>query len=267
MRKNVILGCVIGLVALLLIVLIASRSTFKVEEISYDHIIADINKSGASLLYTKDLNKDIKKRLKDYYKEYKIVSYYSNMDLDEINKLVNGFGLEAISDHSFILFMNGDPVEVIEEQDEKHMIEMLDKHLYNVIPESEIKYQVLSTASEYIKKVNSNKYTVAVFGRNDCTYCDLYLMNINNVAGKYNTSIYYFNRDEYDEDEYDKIMDLDFEIPSKCTGTGYPTSMKKSFPKPMTIITKKGEFVDCIKGYVTEEKIVETLKEYKIVKE
>ncbi len=62
-------------------------------------------------------------------------------------------------------------------------------------------------------------------------------------------------------------MDLDYEIPAKCNTTGYSTSMKKSFPKPMTIITKNGEFVDCIKGYVTEENVLDMLKQYKIVKE
>lgn len=62
-------------------------------------------------------------------------------------------------------------------------------------------------------------------------------------------------------------MNLDFEIPAKCTTTGYSTTMSKSFPKPMTIITKGGKFVDCIRGYVPEETVLETLKEYKIVKE
>ena len=60
-------------------------------------------------------------------------------------------------------------------------------------------------------------------------------------------------------------MELNFDIPAKCTTTGYPTTMKAGFPKPMTIITKKGEFVDCIRGYVNKEEVLNKLAEYKIV--
>ena len=60
-------------------------------------------------------------------------------------------------------------------------------------------------------------------------------------------------------------MDLNFEIPAKCTTTGDSTTMKAAFPKPMTIITKKGEFVDCIKGYVNKEEVLTMLEQYGIV--
>ena len=268
MKKNIylILTCVV-IASLLLVLILTRRNEFTIVELGYKNILSDIETNGASILYTKELNKDVSDRFKAYYDEYKLISYYSEMNLTQINDLLKEYELSTENDNVFILFMNGIPVEVIDATDETRTKEMIDKHLYNIIPENERVYKVLSTANQYIKKVNSKDYTIAVFGVNNCTYCDLYLPVINNIAKDYNLDIYYFNRDEYDEDEYEKIMELDFEIPSKCTTTGYPTSMKKSFPKPMTIITKSGEFVDCIRGYVTEDTVLDMLKEYKIVKE
>ena len=63
-----------------------------------------------------------------------------------------------------------------------------------------------------------------------------------------------------------KIKELDFTIPAECTLTGKEAKFSGSFPKPMTIITKNGKLVDCIRGYVTEDTVVEKLKEYKIIK-
>ena len=42
--------------------------------------------------------------------------------------------------------------------------------------------------------------------------------------------------------------------------------MTQGFAKPMTLITKNGKLVDCIKGYVKEEKLMDTLSKYKLVK-
>lgn len=267
MKKNIFLIVTFAIIVILLLILLISRKAFTVIEVDKNNILDEINTSGATLLYTKKVTPAIKKKMKAYYKDYRIQSYASEMNLSEINELLAEYDLSSPTDNVFILFMNGEVVEVVDATDDNKIIELIEKHLYNIIPESERAYQVLSTADQYIKKVNSKDYTVAVFGKKDCTYCDLYLLIVNKIAKEKNLNIYYFNRDEYDEDEYEKIMELDFEIPAKCNTTGYSTSMSKSFPKPMTIITKEGKFVDCIKGYVTEDNVLDMLKQYKIVKE
>lgn len=268
MRKNFFLIITIVVVALLIFILILMRrNSFVVVKLDKGEILTSIEKKGAAILYTKDLDKDIKQQLRSYYDEYKIPAYYSDMNLSEINGLLAAYDLSIDNETTFIIFMNREPVDVVIPIDKVRVKELLDKYLYNIIPKDEIAYQVLSTANEYIKKVNSKEYTVAVFGINDCSHCDVYLPTINDIARDYNLNIYYFNRDEYDPDEYEKIMELDFEIPAKCTTTGYSTSMNKTFPKPMTIITKSGEFVDCIRGNVTRADVLKMLKEYKIVKE
>lgn len=268
MKKNLFLiVTIVIVVALIFILILMRRNSFVVVNIDKSEILTSIEEKGAAILYTKDLDKEIKEQLKSYYEEYKIPAYYSNMSLSDINALLEDYDLSTDTETTFIIFMNRKPVGVAIPLDKVGIKKLLDKHLYNIIPEDEIAYQVLSTANEYIKKVNSKEYTVAVFGINGCSHCDVYLPTINDIARDYNLNIYYFNRDEYDEDEYQKIMELDFEIPAKCTKTGYSTSMNKTFPKPMTIITKSGEFVDCIRGNVTREEVLKMLKEYKIVKE
>lgn len=267
MKKNIFLIVTFAIVVILLLILLISKKAFSVVELNKNDILSEIDSSGASLLYTKKMSPNIRKKMKSLYKEYRILSYNSEMELSEINELIKDADLTVATDNVFILFMNGEVVDVVDATDDNKIVEKIEKHLYNIIPESERAYQVLSTADQYIKKVNSKDYTVAVFGRKDCTYCDLYLLVVNKIAKEKNLNIYYFNRDEYDEDEYEKIMDLDFEIPAKCNTTGYSTTMSKSFPKPMTIITKNGKFVDCIKGYVTEDNVLEMLKQYKIIKE
>lgn len=268
MKKYLYLLITIILILVLVLVLFLSkRSRFQIIELSYTNVLENINGDGAAILYTKKINTRVKELFSKYYKDYKLLSYYADLKLEEIDNLLSESDLKSESDDIFIIFMNGKIVDYVEVKDEERVIELIEKYLYNIIPESERYYRVLSTANEYIKKVNSKDYTVAVFGIDDCTYCDLYLPVVNSIAKDYNLDIYYFNRDQYDEDEYDKIMNLDFEIPAKCTTTGYSTTMSKSFPKPMTIITKGGNFVDCIRGYVTEAEVVSTLEEYKIIKE
>ena len=86
------------------------------------------------------------------------------------------------------------------------------------------------------------------------------------MAKKYNLSIYYFDRDTYDEGEYQKVMDLDYTIPGTCTQSGEETTLGSKFDKPLTVITKKGSLVGCIKGYVTEDVLVDKLVETKVIK-
>lgn len=258
---------ILFILVLVLVLFFNKRSKFQIVELRSDTILEKINDDGAAILYTKSINSHVKELFNKYYKDYKLLSYYAELNLEEINTLLSKSDLNTDNEEIFIIFMNGEIVDYVSVTDEKRVIELIEKNLYNIIPESERYYRVLSSANEYIKKVNSKNYTIAVFGIDDCTYCDLYLPVVNDIARDYNLDIYYFNRDQYDENEYNKIMNLDFEIPSKCTTTGYSTSMSKSFPKPMTIITKGGKFVDCIRGYVPKDVVLDTLKEYKIVKE
>ena len=56
-------------------------------------------------------------------------------------------------------------------------------------------------------------------------------------------------------------MDLDLTIPGECVTNGVETTFKKGFAKPMTIVTKNGKLIGCIKGYYDKETYISKLKE------
>ena len=62
------------------------------------------------------------------------------------------------------------------------------------------------------------------------------------------------------------LLETDLAIPAECTLDDKDTTIKGAFPKPMTIISKSGKEVGCIRGYVTEDVVVEKLKEFGIIK-
>ena len=66
-----------------------------------------------------------------------------------------------------------------------------------------------------------------------------------------------------DKNDLEKVNTLT--IPKECTTTGEDTTLAEGYPKPLTLITKKGKLVGCIKGYVSEDKLVSKLKEYKVL--
>ena len=90
--------------------------------------------------------------------------------------------------------------------------------------------------------------------------------HVNNLANKYGIDIYYFDRDN-DINLWEDVVDLNLEIPAKCVTNGVATTTSGYFAKPMTLITKNGKTVDCIKGNVKEEELESMLLKYKIIKE
>lgn len=250
--------------------LLYRKNNYNVLYVSSSSVANTIEDDGFAIIFNGEISDDMKKILRNFNEEYLAECYYSDFTLEELETLAtdNEVATEFESEDVFLFYVEGKLVDIVTvDKEYEDIVELIEKYLFNKIPESERYYQVLSTAEEYIKKVNSKNYTVAVFGMNDCTYCDLYLPVINDIARDNSINIYYFNKDEYDEDEYEEIMELDFEIPAKCTTTGYSTTMSQNFPKPMTLITKSGKLVDCIRGYVTMDTVLEMLKEYKIIKE
>ena len=257
----VIIGLILG------IFFYTRNEKSKILDISIKEIEDKVYGHDYSLVYFGKSNEALDKAMKLYQKEYLVKAFYATSDVTEIRKYLSkhNSALEIEDNDIFAVYVDGKFEGVIDTTDGNEFIEYLRKYLYGEIPTKERKFKTVSTAEEYIKKVNSKNYTVAVFGATSCSFCTLYLPVVNEIAGEYNLDIYYFDEDKFDPMEYSEIMDLDYEIPAKCTTTGYPTTMKAGFPKPMTIITKKGKFVDCIRGYVNKEEVISVLEDYKII--
>lgn len=267
--KNILKMCcfILVIAALIGILYLVRYNANKIDTIDIDDISEVVKKDNYVMLYFGEESDDISKLLRDYKKEYVIKSYYVPTNLKGLNDYLSQYDVKAVRNDVFVLFYDGEFTALINTRKDQKIREMIRKYLYGEIPESERNYKVLSTADEYIKKVNSKDYTIAVFGSTSCSYCTLYLPVINKIAGDRELDIYYFDADTYNVDEYEKVLDLDFTIPGECTTDGNETSLSRSFPKPMTIITKSGKMVGCIKGYVVEDVVISKLKELKVIKE
>ena len=64
MKKNIFLIITFAIVLILLLILLVSKKAFSVIELSRSELSDKITTSGASLLYTKKLNKNIKEKMK-----------------------------------------------------------------------------------------------------------------------------------------------------------------------------------------------------------
>lgn len=267
--KNILKTCgfILLVAAIVGILYLVRYNANKIITIELDQISEKVKIDNYVMVYFGDENENITKLLKKYKKEYVIKSYYAPTDLKKLNSYLEQYKVKAVRNDVFALFIDGEFTSIINTRKDEKIRELIRKYLYGEIPESERNYKVLTTAEEYIKKVNSKDYTIAVFGSESCSYCTLYLPVINNIAGDYNLDIYYFDSDNYNQDEYEEILDLDLEIPGECTLDGHDTSFVMGFPKPMTIITKSGKLVGCIRGYVVEDVVIDKLKEFKLIKE
>ena len=123
-----------------------------------------------------------------------------------------------------------------------------------------VNYKTVSTYEEYKKIVDSDEITMAVFGRNSCTWCNKYKPVYDEVAGEYNVNIYYFDSDSFNKDEYKKIRNMGLKILASCNSEGVEKDLSDDFGTPLTLFTQKGETIDCIGGYVDKDALVDKLK-------
>jgi thiol-disulfide isomerase/thioredoxin len=264
-KKIVIIGIII-VVLILVMFVITSIQKSKIVSITYDDISDVIEDDDFVFLYNGEITKDVKSFAKKVKNNNRVVTYQIDLSDEEIEELstddisIEGTGYIIYVDQELTGFISED-----KNDDEKY--EYVKKYLYGYIPASERYYQVIDSAETFTKKFNSSDYTIAVFGASSCTYCTLYLPVVNKVAEDYGLTIYYFDEDTYDTNELDTIYDLDITIPSTCTQSGEETTLAKGYDKPLTIITKKGELVGCIKGYVVEDTLLSKLKEFNLVKD
>lgn len=269
-KSSYVIGAFI--VALLIgLLFFATAESNKIKLVEFDDIASLVQEYNGEkskdflFLYNGEIDKSIKDYSKHIKKNNRIMTYQVKLTEEELEKLSTDD--IKIENNGYIVYVEGELMGFISNSlDETKKDELVKKYLYGYIPVEERYYQVLSTADEYIKKFNSNEYTVAVFGASSCTFCTKYLPIVNEVAKKYNLNIYYFDKDTYDSNEYEKVMDLDYTIPGTCTQSGEETTLGSKFDKPLTVITKKGNLVGCIKGYVNEDTLVEKLIETKVIK-
>ena len=244
----------------------AYASSFKnIKSENLEKYLSDVDYSIVYLGEIDDAKKDLLKTAIDDTRIQVNTSSFESLEV--LNSYLAKYKLEAETLDSYLIMTNGSVDAVINSNVEDWRFkELIRWYFFNEIPASEIAYKVPESASEYKQIINRNKYTVTVFGYAGCTHCNLYMPHVNNLANKYGIDIYYFDRDK-DINLWEDVVDLNLEIPAKCVTNGVATTTSGYFAKPMTLITKKGKTVDCIKGNVKEEELESMLLKYKIIKE
>lgn len=258
---------------IMLPILIDFMGNSKVKKIAYDKFLEIKENNENALIYVGDLSessygdtvdtlKNVSKKgtKTDYATDYSIYSIDSTeLTEEEIASLGTSKG--------YVFIAEGENQKVVETATEEYLVSKVDAYYNANFTSENASYKVAKNAAAYEKLVDSKDITVAVFGRDTCYYCNIYKPIYNAVAEKYGLDIYYFDSDNYDSKEYDKVLKLGLKIPAECNSTGKESLLSDGFGTPLTLITKKGKTIDCISGYVNRETLIAKLKVHKLIEE
>lgn len=257
---------------ILLPILIDFLSSSKIKEISYTEYIDVVENKENAVIYAGNMSdesyelvvdvlKNVKEKetITDYSSDYKIYTINSNELTDnEISSVGTSNG--------FVFLIEGETQNVVNATSTSEYLTGLVDAYYNAyFTDSNISYKIAENAKAYEELVESKKVTVAVFGRDTCYYCNIYKPIYNAVAEKYDIDIYYFNSDNYNSKEYQKVLKLGLKIPAECNSSGQESLLSDGFGTPLTIITKKGKTIDCISGYVDRNTLISKLVKNKLI--
>ena len=262
-NKNIIYITAIVVIAALSITIFYISSRLKINEITLDNIYVIAAKNEYTLLHLGPISSGDEKILKQLQHNYKVYLINSKANEEDREAYLNDYYNEG---DEYLLFINGTFTGAMEGNKEySYYEELMDKYIYHVIPDADIKYKTPKDAEEFYNLTSRKKeYTIAVFGYADCSYCTLYKPVINEIANDYNLDIYYIDGSSHPY--YEEIVSADYEIPAKCTKDNKAVKTSGSFATPMTLIIKENKTVDCIRGYVPKSEVESVLKNNKIIK-
>lgn len=245
------------IIVLLILIIILKINNKGIREITINEIDNVVDKNG-SLVYIGNKDDNIKDRLYEYKKKYKLKLYRITNTIEEYNNTNN---VNIQGDYAYIIYSGGSYKGFIDSTiEEQYIDQYFDKYIKGTIPDLE-KYYKTVPADQFVKTVNSSDTIISVIGTDTCTYCSLLEHVINDVSKNTKYDIYYMNKDRMTASEYTTITDLNFTIPAKCSIDKVETPMKSDFAKPLTMVTKNGKLVDCILGYYDYDMYLSKLKE------
>ncbi|MBQ3021560.1 MAG: thioredoxin family protein [Bacilli bacterium] len=264
-NKNINYGLIVFIVVIIILFVpiicdyIKSRN---IEVISKEIIVDKIKNKETFLVYvgdTKDVKKELRtlrdKTLNDYSYEYGVYSVDSSID-----------GI-IDNDVKVALYIEGDLQQSYNTYDYNNINSDVSKYFVVELNDNNRSYKIAENFKTYKKLVKSDEVTMAVFGRDNCYYCNKFKPVYDAVAEKYGLDIYYFDSLSYDANEYKKIINLDLTVPSKCNSSNKEFKLSDGFGTPLTIYTKNGKVIDCIGGYVDRATLIQKLNNLEMISE
>ena len=105
------------------------------------------------------------------------------------------------------------------------------------------------------EKLMKEDYFVVVIGRTGCGFCDKYKPVMNAIIDEYDTMMYYVDIAYFTEEDHTKLINSASYLSENEWGT------------PLTLVFKKGKFVDAFSGYAEKPTIVNFLKGIGVINE
>lgn len=267
-KPNYTLMIFIAVIIILFIPIISDYVKKQNIEVLSSNEINEKIKTGESLLiYIGDLEKEVQRDLRklrdavknDYSYKY---SVYNVKDSKDIVDLLG-------ENVKLALIVEGDIQQLYSEYNKEKIESDVKEFLIANINEDNKNYLVAENFNEYKKTIKGKDIIMSVFGRNTCSYCNMFKVVYNAVADKYDlqNNIYYFDSDSFNAKEYKKIINLGLTIPAKCGTDGNEFKLSDGFGTPLTIFTKDGKVIDCQSGYVNRKELIEILKNVDMISE
>lgn len=237
--------------------------------------VSDTSNYKLGVLYVGEDNNDLKKSINATVNEYKdndakISTSVSFMDRNSLSdvEVLEILGSTNVST-GYVFAVNGEVLKVVPTSLTNSKLNSYVKEFTSGGIDEELKfYKTVDTAEAYQKLVKAKKtITMAVFGRDTCSWCNLFKPVYNTVAEEYNLDIYYFDSDSYNKDEYTKILNMGLTLPASCNN-GTEKKIADGFGTPLTIFTKNGKVIDCISsGYMNKSALITKLKTVGLIEE
>ena len=284
MKNNVMTKIIIAIVIVVLCIpiisdMIANSTLTKIDYSEYSDTIDSTSSYKYAFIYVDDSSEDgvkeKKKEVKALMEQYLentsgtsgSANYMDSKDMtkDELKDVLGSSDVKS----GYVFIVNSEVIRVEDASiSDSDLEKLLKAYSLNGMDSDLVNYKVAEDAAAYKKLVKQkNTVTMAVFGRDNCFYCNQFKLVYNTVAKEEGIDIYYFNSQTYDEEEYDAIMNLGLKIPASCTDSGEEETLESGFSTPLTLFTKNGKVIDCIGGYVNKETLITKLETLGMIEE
>jgi len=120
----------------------------------------------------------------------------------------------------------------------------------DVLPQTYLKINM----TDYKKLMKEDTFVV-VIGRNGCSFCTKYQPVMNKIIEEHDIMMYYVDIYEFSQEDYNELIKTASYLSENEWGT------------PLTLVFKKGKFVDAFSGYAEKPTIVNFLKEVGVINE
>lgn len=117
-----------------------------------------------------------------------------------------------------------------------------------------------TTYSEIDNLLNNDKTSMVVIGKTGCEYCQMYMPELKKVIANYKIDIIYIDIVNLSKDDYRTLLNSELTIPATCNDDGVDEPLNKGFGTPLTLFVNNRKSVDCIRGYTTNDAVLDKIK-------